>query len=120
MSTTCTIVRLRLPGVDSVDDLGERLAGHVETCLTCQAEAARYRTLRQRLSGLSKATLRAPSALVPSVVYRIENPNSDEVSDRSVVIRRAAIAVSAAAGAAVAATAGTIIVIGLRRAHHAA
>ncbi len=120
MSTNCTIVRLRLPGVDSVDDLGERLAGHVETCLTCQAEAARYRTLRHRLGGLSKVTLRAPSALVPSVAFRIEHSDEEAASDRGVVIRRAAIAVSAAAGAAVAATAGTIIVIGLRRGHHAA
>lgn len=120
MSTNCAIVRLRLPGVDSVDDLGERLAEHVETCLTCQAEAARYRTLRRRLGGLIEETLKAPSTLVPSVVARIESPDVDEASGRSAVIRRAAIAVSAAAGAAVAATAGTIIVIGLRRAHHAA
>ena len=120
MSTNCAIVRLRLPGVDSVDELGERLAGHVETCLTCQAEAVRYRTLRHRLGGLAEKTLRAPSTLVPSVVVRIGSPETDEDGDRSAVIRRAAIAVSAAAGAAVAATAGTIIVIGLRRAHHAA
>ncbi len=120
MSTNCTIVRLRLPGVDSVADLGERLVGHIETCLTCQAEAARYRTLRRRLGGLAEATLKAPSTLVPSVIIRIENPGGDETNDRSAVLRRAAIAVSAAAGAAVAATAGTIIVIGLRRSHHAA
>ena len=120
MSTNCTIVRLRLPGVDSVEDLGERLSGHVETCLTCQAEVARYRTLRHRLGGLSKETLRAPSTLIPSVVFRIEHPDAEGASDRSVAVRRAAIAVSAAAGAAVAATAGTIIVIGLRRGHHAA
>lgn len=120
MSTSCTIVRLRLPGVDSVDDLGERLAGHVGTCLTCQAEAARYRTLRHHLGGLSTAAFRAPSALVPSVTYRIDHLDDEEINDRSVVMRRAAIAVSAAAGAAVAATAGTIIVIGLRRGHHAA
>lgn len=119
MSATCTVVRLRLPGMDSVDDLGDRLAGHVETCLTCQAEAVRYRTLRHRLGGLADKTLKAPSTLVPSVVVRIESPDGEETSDRGVVMRRAAIAVSAAAGAAVAATAGTIIVIGLRRAHHA-
>lgn len=120
MRTNCTIVRLRLPGVDSVDDLGERLVGHVETCLTCQAEAARYRTLKRRLGGLAEETLQAPSTLVPSVVARIENSGAEVKGDRSAAIRRAAIAVSAAAGAAVAATAGTIIVIGLRRGHHAA
>ena len=120
MSTMCTVVRLRLPGVDSVDELGERLAGHVETCLACQAEAARYRTLRHRLGGLADQRMTAPATLVPSVVIRIENPDLEETGDRRAVVRRAAIAVSAAAGAAVAATAGTIIVIGLRRAHQAA
>ncbi|MEA3511173.1 MAG: hypothetical protein U9R51_07035 [Actinomycetota bacterium] len=120
MSTNCTIVRLRLPGVDAVDDLGERLSTHVGTCLTCQAEAARYRTLSRRLGALADETIAAPSTLLPSVAFRIEHVDEEETSDRSVVIRRAAIAVSAAAGAAVAATAGTIIVIGLRRGHHAA
>ena len=120
MSTNCTVVRLRLPGVDSVDDLGERLAGHVSTCLRCQAETACYRTLRRQLGGLADQTMTAPAALVPSVVVRIENTDLAETGNRSAVIRRTAIAVSAAAGAAVAATAGTIIVIGLRRAHHAA
>jgi len=120
VSTKCTVVRLRLPGVESVDDLGERLAAHVGTCLTCQAEAARYRTLRHQLGGLAEQSITAPSTLVPSVVIRIENPDLDEAGTRGAVVRRAAIAVSAAAGAAVAATAGTIIVIGLRRAHHAA
>jgi anti-sigma factor RsiW len=116
----CTIIRLRLPGVDSIDDLGERLGGHVETCLTCQAEAAHYRTLRHRLGGLIDETLNAPSTLVPSVVIQIDNPGADEAGGRRAVMRRAAIALSAAAGAAVAATAGTIIVIGLRRSYHAA
>ena len=120
MSTNCTIVRLRLPGVDSVDDLGDRLTRHVETCLTCQAEVARYRTLNRRLGALADETIAAPSTLLPSVTLRIEYPETEETSDRSVIVRRAAIAISAAAGAAVAATAGTVIVIGLRRSHHAA
>jgi len=120
MSTNCTIVRLRLPGVDSVDDLGDRLTRHVETCLTCQAEFARYRALNRRLGALADETITAPSTLLPSVALRIEHPEIEETSDRSVIVRRAAIAISAAAGAAVAATAGTFVVIGLRRSHHAA
>jgi hypothetical protein len=120
MSTNCAVVRLRLPGVDSVDDLGERLARHVDTCLTCQAEAARYRTLSRRLGALADETIAAPATLLPSVVMRMEHPDPEETSDRSITVRRAAIAISAAAGAAVAATAGTVVVIGLRRSHHAA
>jgi hypothetical protein len=120
MNARCAVVRMRLPGVDSVDELGERLAAHVEICLRCQAEAARYRTLRRRLGALASETMTAPETLVPSVVGRIAPPDSEVSDERRVGMRRAAVAVSAAAGAAVAATAGTIIVVGLRRSHHAA
>ena len=97
---------MRLPGVDSVDELGERLAGHVETCLRCQAEAARYRTLRRRLGSLSSEEMTAPKTLVPLVVARIEREEAQARIDPRVGLRRAAVAISAAAGAAVAATAG--------------
>ncbi|MGB9358478.1 MAG: hypothetical protein WCC01_07975 [Acidimicrobiia bacterium] len=120
MNTRCTVVRMRLPSVDSIDDLGERLAGHVKSCLRCQAEAARYRTLRRRLGALSRDLATAPATLVPSVVARIEIDEAETSADLRIGLRRAAVAVSAAAGAAVAATAGTIIVVGLRRSHHAA
>jgi anti-sigma factor RsiW len=120
MNARCALVRMRLPGVDSVDELGERLVGHVETCLRCQAEVARYRTLRRRLGALSRDLMTAPVTLVPSVVVRIETAEAAPSGDLRVGLRRAAVAVSAAAGAAVAATAGTIIVVGLRRSHHAA
>jgi anti-sigma factor RsiW len=120
MNARCAVVRMRLPGLDSVDELGERLAGHVETCLRCQAEAARYRTLRRRLGVLSRDTMTAPATLASSVAARIDVEESDAPAGRRVGLRRAAVAVSAAAGAAVAATAGTIIVVGFRRSHHAA
>ena len=120
MNTRCAVVRLRLPGVDSVDVLGERLAAHIETCLRCQAEAARYRTLRRRLGALSRDVMTAPATLVPSVVARIDVDELETSADLRIGLRRAAVAMSAAAGAAVAATAGTIIVVGLRRSHHAA
>ena len=120
MNARCTVVRMRLPGADSVDDLGGRLAAHVETCLRCQAEAARYRNLRRRLGALAPDEIAAPGTLGPLVVARIELEESDVSPDLRVGLRRAAVAVSAAAGAAVAATAGTIIVVGLRRSHNAA
>lgn len=120
MNPRCTLVRERLPGVDSVDELGGRLFRHVGTCLRCQAEAGRYRTLRRRLGALSLSTATAPEMLVPSVVSHIVSNEPDAATGRRVVLRRAAVAVSAAAGAAVAATAGTIFVIGLRRSHRAA
>jgi anti-sigma factor RsiW len=120
MNARCTVVRMRLPGVDSVDELGERLVSHVASCLRCQAEAARYRTLRRRLGSLSSEEMTAPETLLPSVVARIEREEAPAGTDPRVGLRRAAVAISAAAGAAVAATAGTIIVVGLRRSQNAA
>ncbi|MEN8234754.1 MAG: hypothetical protein ABFR89_07500 [Actinomycetota bacterium] len=119
MKTTCTIVQTRLPGIDSVDELGERFAAHVDTCLACQAEAARYRSLRRHLGSLAEETLTAPDTLVPAVVVGMNEPPVDEIAERRFT-KRQAVAMSAAAGAAVVAAAGTAIVIGLRRAHRAA
>lgn len=120
MNARCAVVRMRLPGVDSVDELGERLAAHVEVCLRCQAEAARYRTLRRRLGSLSSKEITAPETLTSTVVARITLEETEGSTNRRVGLRRVAVAVSAAAGAAVAATAGTIIVVGLRRSQNAA
>jgi len=118
MKTRCLVVRHRLPDVDSVDELGSRLAAHVEACLSCQAEAARYRSLRRRMGALAGETYPAPEKLVPAVVAAIAAPEQEETG-RVSLTRRVAITVSAA-GAFVAAGAGTIIVIGLRRSHTAA
>ncbi len=118
MKTRCTVVRMRLPGVESVDELGPRLSAHVATCLTCQAEAARYRTLRRHLGALASETVEAPDTLLPAVAAEIRRPPVDD--KRGSVVRRAAIASAAAAGAVAAAGAGTIIVIGLRRTRSAA
>lgn len=119
MKTTCTIVRTRLPGVDSVDELGERFAAHVSTCLSCQAEAARYRSLRRHLGALAEDALTAPDTLVPAIVAGMNEPFVDEVAERR-FSKRQAVAMSAAAGAAIAAAAGTAIVFGLRRVSRAA
>ncbi len=118
MKTRCAVVRMRLPGVESVDELGPRLSSHVETCLTCQAEAARYRTLRRHLGALASETIEAPDTLVSAVAAQIQHPAAED--RRGTMVRRAAIAASAAAGAVAAAGAGTIIVIGLRRTRSAA
>jgi len=112
VKTRCTLVRLRLPDVQSIDDLGPRLSSHAETCLTCQAEAARYRTLSRHLGALASETIAAPATLLPAVVAEIRRPVAD--GKRGFIVRRAAIAASAAAGAVAAAGAGTIIMIKLR------
>ena len=115
MSPTCRVVAIRLPGVDGVDDLGPRLSGHVTTCLRCQAEAARYRSLHRRLGALEETTHPAPEGFVAAVIRRLADPVAalKPRRRRHLVPSRATIA-AAATGAAVVATAGTLAVV-LRR-----
>ena len=116
MSATCRVVALRLPGVDDDAELGPRLSSHVQTCLRCQAEAAKYRSLQRRLGALEETTYPAPEGLVSSVMRRLSDPVAAlKPTRRHLVPSRATIA-AAATGAAVVATAGTVAVM-LRRLH---
>ena len=100
MKPTCRVVAMRLPGVDDAADLSPRLANHVSTCLRCQAEAARYRTLQRRLGSLEEVNYAAPEGLVASVMGRLSDPLSEVVALRHRLIPSPA-AVAAATGAAV-------------------
>jgi len=115
VNPTCRFIAIRLPGVDAVEDLGPRLAGHVTTCLRCQAEAARYKSLHRRLGALEETIYPAPEGFVASVMRRLADPVAAFASRRRrrLVPSRATIA-AAATGAAVVATAGTVAVV-LRR-----
>ena len=112
---TCRVVAMRLPGVDSVDELGPRLSGHAETCLRCQAEAARYRSLHRRLGALQDTTYAPPEGFVASVLRHLADPVEalKPKQHRHLIPSRATVA-AAATGAAVVATAGTVAVL-LRR-----
>ena len=114
---TCRIVAIRLAGVDDVGELSDRMSGHVATCLRCQVEAARYRSLQRRLGALAKRPHRAPEGFVASVVRRLPDPVEVLSSRRRRPILPSRATVTAAAtGAAVVATAGTLAVL-LRRLH---
>ncbi len=81
MNTRCAVVRMRLPGVDSVDDLGDRLSAHVGICLRCQAEAARYRTLRRHLGALSRDELARSATLVPRLLRASSREAAESTTD---------------------------------------
>ena len=116
MRATCRVVAMKLPGVDDTEDLGPRLSDHLSTCLRCQAEAARYRSLHRSLGALEEVTYTAPEGFVASVMKRLSDPVTAVVSaPRRLLPSRATIA-AAATGAAVVATAGTLAVV-LHRLH---
>ena len=113
MSATCRIVAMRLPDIGDPSELGTRLAKHTATCLRCQAEAARYRSLRRHLAELSTVTYPAPQGSVSSVMGRLTDPVIEVARHTRQTVRSRVVAV-AAASAAVMATAGTVALI-LRR-----
>ena len=100
MRPTCRVVAMRLPSVDDVADLSPRLAEHASTCLRCQAEAARYRSLNRGLGALEDVTYAAPDGFVAAVMDRLSQPLTDVVALRHRLIPSPA-AVAATAGAAV-------------------
>jgi len=112
MSAHCRLVRVRLPRREG-EAFDGALGRHVEECLRCQAEQARYRNMHRGLAALADVTYPVPSDLGAFVLVE-----PDLVSSRSAGepdagdARRTAVA--AAAGAAVVA-AGAVVLYGLRR-----
>ena len=110
MNATCRIVAMRLPDIGDPSELGTRLARHTASCLRCQAEAARYRSLRRHLAELSTVTYQAPQGFVSSVMGRLTDPVIDVARRTRQTVQSRVVAV-AAASAAVVATAGTLALI---------
>jgi len=71
----CRKVRLMLPGhILGEVPLGARDARHLEQCLTCQAEAAGYRTLRKALIEYRDEQVEAPPWFVTRVMSFLDRP----------------------------------------------
>ncbi len=105
MSFTCRAVRLQLPAMNDPSHFEGPLAGHVSTCLRCQAEVSRYRKLSRSLGILADEVVVAPATLTAAVEERI----AEGGASRAEVLGRAS-RVAAAAGAVVAA-AGTVVMV---------
>ncbi|GMQ86733.1 MAG: hypothetical protein BMS9Abin07_2327 [Acidimicrobiia bacterium] len=110
MTATCRLVAMRLPAIEDPSELGTRLGKHTASCLRCQAEAARYRSLRRHLAALSTVSYPAPEGFVPSVMGRLSDPVVEVVRRTGQTVKSRVVAV-AAAGAAVVATAGTLALV---------
>lgn len=113
MNATCRLVARRLPLLGGGAP-GGRLDGHVGTCLTCQAEAARYRKLAKTLAAMTLEVTTAPEGLLESVDHAIDGADVAETKARPGWLGR----VAAASGAV--AAAGVVAVALWRRGHYAA
>lgn len=111
MNATCAAARIRIRRSGAGELPEGRLGDHAGSCLRCQLETARNRSVQRRLAALSDEVLAAPSGVPEAVVARIGGSPVlvGEAPQRGRI--RAAIAV-AAAGAAMAATAGTLAAVG--------
>jgi hypothetical protein len=108
----CRLVRARLPEVVLGDvELRGAARHHADTCLTCQAEAAQYRSLARGLQALRHELDEAPLGFVGSVMNRLDG---FAISKRTLQTERVALTASAA----VAIAAG--VALALRRRHVAA
>jgi anti-sigma factor RsiW len=111
MNVMCSVARTRMPDLESGRQLSGRLGRHTETCLRCQAETARYRSLQRRLRHLASEIGVAPEGIVEAVISEIGAPPADvEVVSRRSRLRT--VATMVAASAAMVATAGTVAAVG--------
>lgn len=106
MKPTCLVVRSAAPTAN-ISGLTRRIEGHIESCLNCQAEMARYGKLRRQLASLADVVEPAPAPLADAVEQAIASGESlaNPDGERSHPAR-----VAAAAGAVVAAAAGAVAV----------
>ncbi|GBE25993.1 hypothetical protein BMS3Bbin02_02284 [bacterium BMS3Bbin02] len=111
MRATCSLAKLWMPGfVDTPVTPG--LHGHLETCLGCQAEMAKYKRLHRELASLAPVAELAPAGFVAAVGIAIaEGVATVETPEKGY----------AAATAAIAVTGATLVALGaaafLRRRH---
>ena len=106
MKATCLVVRSAAPTAD-LSGLSRRLESHIDACLSCQAEMARYGRLRRQLAALADVVEEAPAPLVTAVEHAI---GAGETGPSPSVRQLHPARVAAAAGAVVAAAAGAVAV----------
>jgi anti-sigma factor RsiW len=106
MSATCHLVRFLAPSHGETA-FSAQLNRHVGTCLTCQAEIARYGKLRRQLSTLAGVTVAAPRPLTAGVVAAIAPPEQMASTGAASHMGR----IVAASGAVAAAAVGAVAVV---------
>lgn len=86
------------------------LGSHVETCLRCQAELARYRRMLRGLRALRTRYLEPSPTLLAQTLAALEE-ESERKAVRSLLSGRRLAYAGAIGGAAVAAAATTVVIV---------
>ena len=106
MKASCRVVQTLAPSRD-IRPFSARLDGHVNACLACQAELARYGRLQRQLASLAEVVTEAPEPLAAAVARSIASGEQPHEPERGIAHPAR---VAAAAGAVVAAAAGAAAV----------
>jgi anti-sigma factor RsiW len=110
----CEDVAAFLPGyVDGVDTPDEAVARHVETCLRCQAELARYRRLLRTLQLLRSHVVEPAPGLLGETLAALDQAAERKV--RNLLTSRRLAYAGAIGGTAVAAGATAAVLIARSR-----
>jgi anti-sigma factor RsiW len=107
MKPTCRVVQSLAPTRD-VRPFSAQLDRHVGSCLTCQAELARYGRLQRQLASLAEVVAEAPEPLAGAVTRAIAAGDVPDVRKGTLVHPARLVA---AGGAVVAAAAGAAAVV---------
>lgn len=113
----CDDVATALPGVlDRSSRADRRVVRHVETCLRCQAELARYRRLLRLLHQLRDQRPPLPPGAVGDVLAALDERAGKELVRSAMAGRRFAVVGGVAAVAVATAVATVAVVAGRTRA----
>jgi hypothetical protein len=115
---SCTEVAAVLPAIlDRESEAPAALVRHVQSCLTCQAELARYRRVLRLLHQLRSAEVTPPPGVVSEVLAALEEVASRRMIGSLLTGRRMAYgAAFLSAGAATAALVALAVAKGRRSA----
>lgn len=106
----CEEIRSLLPGMGDGGPVDLQAQRHIETCLGCQAEVARYQKMLRALGELREVRLHAPTGLLEETLSGIGGASVIRVMSSK---QKAALA--GALGAVAAGAAATAVVLARRR-----
>ena len=115
----CDEIADRLPELVDADTVDEAVAGHMSSCLRCQAELARYRKLLRALAMLRTRYLEpTPGSLGATLAALSED--AERRTARAVHAGRRRLAYAGAIGGTVATAATVAALVAARRARRGA
>jgi hypothetical protein len=113
---TCSTVADLLPALALGECRGGRRArGHVEACLRCQAEVARYRRTARQLRALRAVPAPVPPGSVEALVAEVLAAIDGAWTPRASQVRRRVACVGGVCSVATVAGAGVLVWMGRRR-----